>query len=73
MNDFEKLEAAMERAHRHQLGWVFVREYTYHRKRGKTTNEAIAKFEEMWKMPTTEVERPSAKLLGWLGCSHQVA
>lgn len=72
-NELKQLEAAMERAHRHSLGWVFVREYTYHRKRGSTTLEAIAKVEAMWKIPSVEVEQHSPTRLGWLGGSPAVA
>jgi hypothetical protein len=73
MNDLERLEAAMERSHRHQLGWVFVREYIYHRKRGKNVTEAIAAVELMWRVPKAEVLQPKPKLPGWLGCIRQVA
>lgn len=51
MNDMEQLEAAMERAHRAQLGWVFVKEYLQHRKTGECAKSAIAKIETKWTIP----------------------
>ena len=57
MTDLQMLEAAMKKAWKHQLGFVFNQRYLQHRAEGQTVHSAIRLFEQEFKILDLEPKR----------------